>query len=201
MRHALALFIGISIGRAWGPPAVVTVTESISPDELVYQRAKEAVRNVMVQEAQALASRNGIRWSPDEFPVMASYAEIHDLPPQAAILVRKWENGGMVFKTGQHRIIQGIRATTWPDEQQYHQVVRMLDRARWWLICDRPDMLREFVNKHGPRAEPEAFIRMYPTAYFNHFVEEAQKPARNREAMKKFLVENFKKEDLKGRSK
>lgn len=149
----------------------------------------------MVAEAVEVASRNGIRWSEAEWPIIAAYCEIHDVPPWAGILVRQWENGGIVFSHGMNRIIQGIRATSVPTDQQAHQSARMLRRAIWYFILERRDVYERFREVHGTRAEPEALVRMYPTAFFDFFVDEVHKPRLHKDGMKKFLIEGFKKGD------
>lgn len=150
------------------------------------------LRQSMVAEAQRIAASNGIRWSEEEFPVIAAYCEAHDVPPAVGIAIRKIENGGFVYKMGVHKVHRGIRAKTWPDHQQYEAAARLARRGIWFLMLQRDDVRKEVLKKHGPWAEPEDVVRMYPTAYWNFMAEKIYKPAARRREWNDFTLAEFK---------
>lgn len=163
-----------------------------SDAERITLELRAELREVMVAEAQKIAAINGIRWSPEEFPIAASYAEKYDLPPAAVIAVMKIENGGLVYKMGVHKVHRGIRATTKPTEQQFDAACRLLNRGRSWLMIERPDLYAKFIKKHGKRAEPEEFIRMFPEEYWDFIGNQVYKPAAHRKAWIDFTHKEFK---------
>lgn len=167
-------------------------TKNQPAGEQLIDDMKFYLKQLMVAEAMKVAAANGIRWSEEEFPVMAAYCEAHDLPPAVGIAIRKMENGGFVYKMGVHKVHRGIRSKTWPDHQQYEAAARLGRRGVWFLMLQRDDIRREVLKKRGPWAEPEDVVRMYPTAYWNFMADKIYKPQHRRKEWKDFTLAEFK---------
>lgn len=130
----------------------------------IIKHAEWLMENVATIKFQAVAKRNGIRWTDQEFVKMAVYAELHDIPPILMKRVRKFENGGAVYPYGQHNKRDAVVATTPPKEAGMHQAAITLRTALFEYMLSHPEQNEAFLKRNplgGRYSTQEYYFRMH----------------------------------------
>lgn len=158
------------------------------PDAQVIRHAELLLRNLTIGQAQKVASRNGIRWTDQEFVKMAVWAEVHDVPPLMLQRVRKFENGGLVYPYGQHQKRDSVRATTHPMEQGMHQGAITLRTALFHFMVVNPRRNSLFLKRHGKgEGTQEQYFRDNQDAIVDYLMFYDLAPRANKASYARFL--------------
>lgn len=156
----------------------------------VIRHAENLLENLAVAKMQAVAKRNGIRWSEQEKVKAAVWAEIHDIPPKLHWFVRRFENGGWIYPYGQHNKRDAVGAVTPPKQQGMHQAAITLRVALWQFMLVHPKENAQFYKKYGfdsRRSTQEYYFRMHQDKIADWLMVRGIAPRSNRRQYAKFL--------------
>lgn len=159
----------------------------------IIEHAKELLENLAVSKMQAVAKRNGIRWSEQEKVKAAVWCEIHDVPPKLHWLIRRFENGGWIYPYGQHHKRDCVGAVTPPKEQGMHQAAIALRVALFEFMLTHPAENKAFYAKYkfdSRRSTQEYYFRMHKKKLADWLMVRGIAPRSNRFQYADFLKSN-----------